>query len=115
MLGKTDVEFYDDPAVGRTIMENDQRIISSNRMEVVEETVNYPDGQIIFLSTKVPYHDLQGNVIGLIGIARDITERKQAEKALERMRLLLSEGQRIAHVGSWEYIAKTQETVWSEE
>jgi PAS domain S-box-containing protein len=45
----------------------------------------------------------------------DITERKQAEEALERMRLLMSEGQKLAHLGSFEYIAATGETVWSDE
>jgi hypothetical protein len=46
---------------------------------------------------------------------RDITERKRAEAELDRMRNLLAEGQRIAHLGSWEYWAETQETLWSEE
>jgi PAS domain-containing protein len=32
---------------------------------------------------------------------------------LERLRLLMTEGERIAQIGSWEYIAATQETVWS--
>jgi PAS domain S-box-containing protein len=45
----------------------------------------------------------------------DISERKRAEHELERMKVLLSEGQRIAHVGSWEYVVDTQETIWSEE
>ena len=49
------------------------------------------------------------------GSVRDITERKQAEQELERMRNLLAEGQRVAHVGSFEYVAATQTTVWSEE
>jgi PAS domain S-box-containing protein len=46
---------------------------------------------------------------------QDITERKQVEQELERMRNLLAEGQRIAHVGSFEYVAATRTTVWSEE
>jgi PAS domain-containing protein len=43
------------------------------------------------------------------------TERKRAEAELDRMRNLLAEDQRIAHLGSWEYRAETQETLWSEE
>jgi PAS domain S-box-containing protein len=45
----------------------------------------------------------------------DITERKQAEAELESMRRMLAEGQRIAHLGTFEYVADTQTTVWSEE
>jgi PAS domain S-box-containing protein len=44
----------------------------------------------------------------------DITARKQAEAELERMRIILAEGERIAHAGSFEYITATEETVWSD-
>jgi PAS domain S-box-containing protein len=46
---------------------------------------------------------------------RDISERVRAEAELDRINNLLAEGQRIAHVGSWEYRAETQDTLWSEE
>ena len=52
---------------------------------------------------------------GIAVFSRDITERKQAESELENMRFMLSEAQRIAHVGSFEYVAATQTTIWSEE
>ena len=57
----------------------------------------------------------EGNPVRLIGSITDITERKQVEVELDRMRNLLEEGQRIAHLGSWEYLAERQETLWSEE
>ncbi len=49
------------------------------------------------------------------GAAMDITRRKQAEAALERTTNTLVEAQQIAHVGSFEYIAATQTTMWSDE
>ena len=52
---------------------------------------------------------------GVVIIYEDITQRKRAEAELGRMRNLLREGQQIAHLGSWEYMAETQETRWSEE
>jgi PAS domain-containing protein len=51
----------------------------------------------------------------LIGTIQDITERKQTELELARTSRLLFEGQKIAHLGSWEYIAETGETIWSDE
>jgi len=59
--------------------------------------------------------DGTGRPLRLIGTNVDVTERKKAEADLDRMRGILSEGQRIAHVGSFEYIVATGETVWSDE
>jgi len=74
------------------------------------------DGQIIWGAVAwQQFFNENGESIGHRSSIRDITERKRAEIELERMRALLSDGQRIAHLGSWEYIADTQETVWSEE
>lgn len=81
-LGKTDEEFWYDPADGRAVMANDQRIMETGQTETVEETVSTPSGPRHFRSTKAPYCDAIGTVIGLIGVSRDITERKQAEVAL---------------------------------
>ena len=62
-----------------------------------------------------PTLDADGKFAGAVHVVTDITERKQTEKELERMRLILLEGQRIAHQGSFEYIVATGETVWSDE
>jgi len=82
VLGKTDEEFYDDAEAGRRVMANDRRVMESGQTEVVEEVVPGPGGARTFLSSKTPYRDAEGRVIGVIGVARDITERKRAEEAL---------------------------------
>ncbi|MEI6206331.1 MAG: PAS domain-containing protein [Desulfuromonadales bacterium] len=56
-----------------------------------------------------------GKVMRLFGSFQDITERRQAEECLEKVKNLLSEGQKIAHMGTFEYVADTQALVWSEE
>ena len=57
----------------------------------------------------------EGNPQFYYAFVTDITERKQAEVELAKMQNLLAEGQRIAHLGSWEFIAATHETIWSDE
>jgi PAS domain S-box-containing protein len=63
------------------------------------------------------FHPLlvEGISYGRVWFHLDITARKQAQINLEKMKDILSEGQKIAHVGTFEYIADTQITVWSDE
>jgi PAS domain S-box-containing protein len=51
----------------------------------------------------------------MVIFSEDITERKRAEMDLERMRNILSEGEKIVHMGTFEYVVDAQTTVWSEE
>jgi PAS domain S-box-containing protein len=46
---------------------------------------------------------------------RDLAERRRAEEALRRRQAELKEAQRVAAVGSWEWIVKTDTVTWSEE
>lgn len=72
-------------------------------------------GRMTLMISSAPIHDAMGDVSIVVGMFYDITERKKVEAELEKIRFMLSEGQRIAHVGSFEYIVQTKKTVWSEE
>ena len=52
-----------------------------------------------FLATKGPHRDHQGNIIGIIGISRDITERKQSEEQFQRQRDALYQSEKLATMG----------------
>ncbi|MGN7160525.1 PAS domain S-box protein [Sphingomonas sp. SAFR-052] len=85
IIGRTDHEFLDDPAQAAGVMANDRRIMSENQTEVVEETVSLPDGtRATWLSTKSPFRNVQGDVVGLVGSSIDISERKRAEERLRQ-------------------------------
>lgn len=82
ILGKTVLEFLA-PAEAEPIVENDRYVLETGSAQVFEEIVAAPEGTRIFLSTKAPYRDEQGTIIGLIGVSVDITNRKRAEEAVQ--------------------------------
>jgi PAS domain S-box-containing protein len=88
-IGKTDLDLYSNPLVAETIIENDRRVLASGQTQVMEERVlapgDPPENERIYLSTKTPFRDEDGNIIGLLGIARDITINKKNEKQLRRL------------------------------
>ncbi|MDP6634235.1 MAG: PAS domain S-box protein [Phycisphaerae bacterium] len=66
----------------RDIQDTDRRVMASGESEDLLETIEVAGNERSYRTTKFPYHDEEGNVLGVIGIARDITEQKQAEEAL---------------------------------
>ena len=102
VLGRTDEEIYDDPEVGRQMIANDREVMECGGTCVMEEVVPGAGGARTFLSTKTPYRDAQGDIIGVIVVARDITDRKLAEERLRASEIRLKDAQRLAKVGCWE-------------
>jgi PAS domain S-box-containing protein len=82
VVGKTDFDFFVE-AHARAAYDDEQRIMRTGVPLVdKEECETYTDGSTTWLSTtKVPIFDEEGRVTGLVGISRDITERKRAEEA----------------------------------
>ena len=80
--GRFDRDFLE-PELAAAIEATDRAVMVSRHTEVVEEPVALPGEAVkVFLSTKFPWLDVTGGVLGLIGISRDITDRKAAEEAL---------------------------------
>ncbi|GAB4370230.1 MAG: hypothetical protein Kow00121_10760 [Elainellaceae cyanobacterium] len=76
ILGKSDLELL--PLEAASFLQQvDRTVMASGQSRVFEEELPQADGVHAFLTTKDPYRDGQGNVVGVIGIARDITERKR--------------------------------------
>ena len=84
LLGRTDAQIHPDAAQATAFAEVDRRVMESRRTEIFEEEFTTPDGEKkTLLTAKTPRLDEHGHVVGIIGIARDITERKRAEELLK--------------------------------
>lgn len=86
ILGKTDLELH--PAeLASEFYADDQRVLDSGTpMLDHEEYVLLPSGERRWLSTsKLPLRDAAGVTVGLVGIARDITHRKEAEERIRHL------------------------------
>jgi PAS domain S-box-containing protein len=82
----------------------------------LEWRVNLPDdAERWLISRGQPQFDAGGKLVGYLGIIIDITEQRRAAATLEKVRTTLEEAQKIAHLGSFEYIAGTGVTLWSGE
>jgi len=90
-IGKTDFDYFSE-AHARAAFEDEQEIIRTGEAKLnLEERETWPDGRVTWCSTsKAPFRDDQGRIIGTFGISRDITSRKEAQEALRQHQELLS-------------------------
>ena len=83
VIGKDDVALFT-PETGRVIMERDHRVIESGVTQTYEESATSKGVNRFYLSTKGPYRDARGQIVGLLGISHDITDRKRAEEEIRQ-------------------------------
>ena len=93
VLGRTDLEILGGGEVAQRLRDNDRRVLETGEAIEVEEWLPLGDGTARYFQTrKVPLRDERGTIVGLLGIARDVTGRKAAEAQREADRLKLQMG-----------------------
>ena len=80
IIGKTDFELFD--SEGAQLFRNiNMQMMRTNTAKTNEENITHPNGEKVCLETiKGPYFDLNGDILGVIGVSRNITERKRKEE-----------------------------------
>lgn len=79
IIGKTDMDVYQKELAEKSI-EDDIRVINSRQKIIVEEKISGPDGIKWYETFKTPVFDEEGNVVGVAGFSRDITDRKEVDR-----------------------------------
>ncbi|XPF92869.1 response regulator [Colwellia sp. RE-S-Sl-9] len=101
--GYKDDDFFDEPSLIKGFRDADQQILATQEVIRVEEWVTFPNGNRVLLDTlKSPFYDDDGNLMGLLGISRDITDRIKQEKQL----IAAKEQAEHATAAKSEFIAK---------
>ena len=89
LTGKTDEDIFA-PKTVACIKQQDEIILQTGTTQTFEEEVMTNGVKRTFLTTKGPYRDIDGHIIGLFGNVRDITQRKQSEEKLQEIHMALS-------------------------
>ncbi len=89
-VGTTDFDFFSPENAQGFYRDEEQMIRTGQPMVGKEEKNIWRDGHVTWDSTtKLPWRDAKGNIIGTFGMSRDITERKRAEEELYESRQML--------------------------
>lgn len=90
LVGKDDYTLFEPESAWR-VMERDRRVMAGDGPATEDEVLTAAGTTRTYHSTKAPYRDSRGKVLGLIGVSRDISEHKRAEENLrvseERLRM----------------------------
>ncbi|WNC70545.1 ABC transporter substrate-binding protein [Thalassotalea psychrophila] len=93
VLGKTDSQLFE-PEIAKKFLEEDNQVMAGGKVRRFEEQLPDANGLMCdYFTTKVPV-SFMGNE-GLIGVALDITERKQAELKLQQVLFELNEQRHV--------------------
>ena len=83
VLGQDDDALWP-PDLAASCRTADRQVVEEGKTLTVEEAATIHGKTSVYLTSKAPYRDPEGRIIGIIGVSRDITERKSAERERER-------------------------------
>ncbi len=91
-IGKTDFDYYPEELARKFHEANERVMASGTTLANIEELIPGPLGEPLWWSTtKVPLRDHEGTVIGMVGIGRNITERRQAMQKITEQAAMIEQ------------------------
>lgn len=110
IIGKTDVEVWQDKEVGRRYYEDDLHIIATGESSKWVDEFSGPNGTMFFEISKKPAY-VDGELIGIVGIVSDITEQKRLEARLKN----LTENDQLTGLYNRNFLESCARTIDSDE
>jgi PAS domain S-box-containing protein len=110
IIGKKDEDLFPEEIAEETA--NDDRHVIETGIPLVnkeEGGKSIGGGEHWVLTTKLPWRDKKGNIIGLFGISREITDRRRTEEVLRRSEERYVLATKAARVGVWDWNVQTNE------
>jgi PAS domain S-box-containing protein len=96
MVGKSDFDFFTEEHA-RPAYNDEQAIIRTGETLIKTEKETWPDGRVTWvLTSKMPLRNSAGEVVGTLGISKDVTSTKEAEAKLEAVHRQLVDASRQA-------------------
>jgi len=107
IVGRTDYDLVDRKSAD-SFRENDRMAMAADKPRANEEWLTFAETGYrgLFETIKTPMRDNKGNVIGVLGIARDVTARKRAERAAKMSRTRLRVTMDATQIGIWDWDLK---------
>ncbi len=101
LTGKNQSHFHPDADQLRSMLQDDREVMEKGQTKVLDrESFTDSQGRLhFFQTTKVPFHVADNKVQAVLGIAVDVTERKQAENERKKLQAQLIQAQKMEAVG----------------
>jgi PAS domain S-box-containing protein len=98
------------------VLQGFQEALSEGKLIDGDARFVLPDGRIRTNHIRAaPIVDPSGQVVHLVGMLQDITERKEAEEKLRKSEALLAQAEQLANLGSWEFDLHRNSIIWSDQ
>ena len=116
VIGKTDEQLVKNQPNIKRYQQGDLKTLTEGMALCNMESryVRQDGAERILLTSKIPLTNTQNQMIGVLGIHTDITERKQYEATLEASGKILNDTGRMAKIGGWEHDLATGKAVWTQ-
>jgi PAS domain S-box-containing protein len=116
LIGRTDADFYPADLAAEFIAREQHLIRSGGELSGWDRPqLDAAHNEHWLSAIKLPLRDTHGQIVGLVGIERDITDRKRAEAQRAELAERLELAMHAAHVGIWDWNVLKDEVVWAAE